>query len=554
MPVSRWRRLLSLGVVLALLLGACGTDDDGDGAATPGPRDDEAPDLGDPQYGGQLVVGLESETNSYLPGEWAGTQAGINVAYAIFDPLVRRDRDGQLRPYLAESLEPNDDLDEWTLTLREGVRFHDGTPLDADALLYNFDNLLIVEGATTRGALRDVEGMEVLDERTVRYRLSRANAAFPDLLTGPIGWPFSPAAHQELGPDAGANPVGTGPFRFVSWERDSQLVVERNDDYWQEGLPYLDRIVFRPIPDEETRAASFQAGDIDATHSVRLSEMIARFRALDGAVMYERPGNSGSGAIINTEVPPVDDVRVRRALALALDQQALIDVIAGDGVATPRTHWYTEDSPWYSERAAEAWPTGDPEAAREVLQDYIDDPNRSDGRPPGSPVAIDFNCTAIPSLQEQAQAYQAFWQAVGFEVTLHAVEQAAHIQNAIAGDYMVSCWRQGADTDPYTHLHAAFGPQAEIPTNFTNFEHPVILEQLDVLRRTIDFDERFEAIETIMLVLAEEVPYLWTGGNNEFVATRPGIGGIDDWRFPDGTEGEGAAGGIVMWGQVWIAG
>jgi peptide/nickel transport system substrate-binding protein len=549
---STWATLLALLAALALVAAGCGTDDD----PSPGPGaadDDEEFDEGEPVYGGSITMALESETNSWIPGAWAGTQAGVNVAYAIYDPLMAYDGDGELRPYLAESLEPNADLTEWTLTLRSGVQFHDGTPLDAEALKSNFDDHLKQPGAATAGALQDVERMDVVDDLSVTYVLTRSNAAFPDLLTGSIGWPFSPTAAAELGDDAGSNPVGTGPFEFVEWTRDSHLTVRRNENYWQEGLPYLDEITFRPMTDEDTRFITLETGQADATHSVRLSQLVARVRDLDAVRTYEAPGNSGSGAIFNTAVAPVDDVRIRQSLAYALDQQALIDVVAGEGVTTPRTHWYDEDSPWYSERAAEAWPSDDPDRARELLEDYMNDPERSDGRPVGSPVQLEFNCTAIPSLQEQAQVYQAFWQDVGYQVSLNAVEQSAHIQNAITGDYMINCWRQGADSDPYTHLWNAFGPTDEQPLNFTNYEHPELTEQLERLRTEADFEDRYDAVEQIMLLFAEEVPVLWTGGNNEFVAAWPHVRGLTSWEFPDGTPGDGVSGGTVRWGHVWRA-
>jgi peptide/nickel transport system substrate-binding protein len=552
-PGGGWHRLLALLTASLLLLAACGEGDDGGVAA----GDDDAAepaDEGEPQQGGEIVVALESETNNWLPGSFAGTQAGVNVARSIYDPLMLRNEEGEIAPYLAESLEADDDLTEWTLTLREGVRFHDGTPLDAEALKYNFDTLLKAEGSNTAGALRDFESMDVVDELTVRYNATQPNATLPDLLQGSPGWPVSPTAHQELGDDLGNQPVGTGPFRFVSWTRDESFVAERNDDYWQEGLPYLDRITFRPITDEDTRVASLEAGDVDGTHSVRLSAMLARVNALDGVDVHLGPGNSGSGAIFNTERPPVDDPRIRRSLSYALDQRQLIGVIAGGAAdeTEARTQYFRQESQYHSEEVAEAWPTDDPEEAQRLHDEYVNDPGRSDGQPAGSPVQIEFNCTAIASLQEQAQAYQGMWQAVGYQVQLNAVEQSVHIQNAIAGDYMVNCWRQGGDADPYIVLSNAFGPPEEQPLNFTNYHNETVADVLETLRTTFDVDERAEAIEELGLLFAEDVPNTWTGSNNEFIAVQDEVRGVTTWTFPDGTRGDGAHTGTTTWGQVWL--
>ena len=556
----RRRRLTALLCAGALALGACGSDDDdpvaqedtteGGGGAT---ETTEAPqDSGEPVQGGEVTVGIESETNSYLPGKFAGTFAGENVAQAIYDPLLLRDENGELQPYLAESIEANEDLTQYTVKLREGVQFHDGTPLNAEAIKYGFDNHLKVAGAVTAGVLRDVASVTVVDDLTFTYDLTQANAGFPDLLTGSVGWPFSPTAAQALGEDFGSQPVGTGPFKFVSFTRDNAFVAERNENYWQEGLPYLDRITFRPIPDEESRLAAFEAGDLDAVHSVRLSGFGTQVRALEDVEVYEGPGNSGSGAIFNTKVPPVDDPRVRRGLSLALDQKALIDVIAGSpDAAEARTQYFSETSPFYSEKVAEAWPTDDPEAAQELLDEYVNDPERSDGKAPGQPISVEFNCTAIPSLQEQAQAYQAYWQAVGVEVKLNALEQSVHIQNAITDQYMINCWRQGSDADPYIFLSTAFGDPATQTLNFTNYYNDQVADIVDRVRTTDDTGERKAALEELGLLFAEEVPNTWTGGNNEFIATKPAIDGVDTWKLPDGATGDGAKNGVTVWGQVW---
>lgn len=544
----------------ALALGACGGGDD-DTAAQEGATEadaatstTEAIDEGEPVQGGEITVGLESETNNYRPGTYTGTQAGSNVALAIFDPLMQRTEDGELQPYLAESLEANDDLTQYTLKLRAGVSFHDGTPLDAAAIKSNFDEYLKAAGAATSGALRDVDSVTVVDDLTVTYDLSQANAAFPDLLSGSIGWPFSPTAAAKMGDDFGSAPVGTGPFKVVNYTRDSAFVVERNEDYWQEGLPYLDKITFRPIPDEESRLAAFESGDLDAVHSVRLSGFGTEVRALGDIEVYEGPGNAGSGALFNVDVPPVDDARVRRGLSFALDQKTLIDVIAGSpDAAEARNQYFSETSPFYSEAVAEAWPTDDPETAQELLDEYVNDPERSDGKAVGEPISIEFNCTAIPSLQEQAQAYQAYWQAVGVDVTLNAVEQSVHIQNAVTGQFMINCWRQGGDDDPYTVLSNAFGDPATQPLNFTNYYNDQVAAILETLRTTADQDERFAALEELGLLFAEDMPNTWTGGNNEFIATHPAVNGVGTWKLPDGTTGDGAKNGVTVWSQVWLA-
>jgi peptide/nickel transport system substrate-binding protein len=545
-----WKRAVVSAGLVGLLLGgaACSGGDDGGGNAEEGAVTD-ASEKGDPVDGGEIVVGIEAETNSWLPGAGTFNQPGVNVAYAIYDPLMHRTEDGALEPYLAESLESNPELTEWTLTLRPDVQFHDGTPLDGEALKTIFDDYLKAPGANTAASLAEVTSLDVVDDLTVVYRLSQPNAAFPELLISPPGWPFSPTAAAAAGEDAGANPVGTGPFRFVSWQRDSNLVVEKNEDYWQPGLPHLDKITFRPTPDEDTRLASLQSGDIDVMQSLRQSTVI-RARDLEGVDNYEHLGSNSGGGTVNTSKPPFDDVRVRQALAHALDQEALIEVLGGAGVTPPTTQFYSEDSPYYSERVAESYPAYDPEKAQELMDDYVNDPDRSDGQPVGTPLTFTYSCPPDPSLNEVAQLVQSLYGAIGAEVELEQVEQATWIQKMLARDYDTGCTRVGADRDPYLVFDAAF---TDGPLNMTAFQSPEIDAQLDILRTTTDLEARKAAVEEIGLIVNENVPNTFAGGTLTVMAAREAVKNIDGWVFPDGTQGNGADSAQVMWGHVWLA-
>ncbi|TKJ24832.1 ABC transporter substrate-binding protein [Blastococcus sp. CCUG 61487] len=544
-----WTRALATAGVAALLLGiaACGEDGNGNGGDAGGAVVDPT-EAGDPVYGGEITVGLEAETNSWLPSEGTFNQPGLTIAHAIYDPLMQRAEDGSVEPYLAESLEPNDDLTEWTLTLREGVLFHDGTPLDAEALKTVFDTYLKAPGSRLEASLAEVESMDVVDDLTVRYNLAETNASFPDALITAAGWPFSPTAAAAAGPDAGANPVGTGPFKFVEWQRDSRLVVEKNEDYWQEDLPYLDKITFRPIPDEDTRLASLQSGDIDVMQSLRQSTII-RARELDRVSNYENLGSNAGATTLNTSRPPFDDVRVRRALAHALDQEALIEVLGGGGVTPPQTQFYSEDSPYWSEELAEAYPSYDPDKAQEYYDEYINDPERSDGQPVGTDLAFSFQCPPDPSLNELSQIIQSFWGELGAEVELQQLEQAAWIQKMLARDYEAGCTRVGSDGDPYLTFDNAF---TEGPLNMSAFQDPRIDAQLDVLKTTTDIDDRKAAVEAIGMVLAEEAIHTYAGGTLTVLAAREEVKNIDGWVFPDGTKGQGAANADTMWAHVWV--
>lgn len=548
-------RKLVIPLAAALLVASCGggsSDDAGDGGSdgevTGAVRD--VSERGEPVTGGSITVGLEAESDGWLPGRSNMANAGINVAYAVYDPLMKVNADGEVKPYLAESMEANEDFTRWTLTLRPGIEFHDGTPLDAAALKTVFDDYLKAPDSNLLGTLAGVE-MEVVDDLTVDYVLEAPNSGFPYALVLAAGWPFSPTAAAAAGEDAPSRPVGTGPFVFESWERDSRLVVSRNENYWQEGLPYLDEVVFRPIPDEDTRVSSLSTGDVDVVQSLRQSG-VAELRDLEGVDNYEHLGNNTGVTIFNTTEPPVDDLRVRRGLALAVDQDQVIEVLGGAGMVPPATQLFSPDDAYYSEAAAEAWPGYDPEAAAEELQAYVDDPQRSDGEAPGSPIRLRFDCPPDPSLNELSQLLQALWSAVGVEVELRQVEQATHISEALAGDYQAKCFRAGQDQDPGVVLHQILTEGS--PLNVTRFSDPAIDEALAELRATDDLAERQALVEEITMTVNESFPVVYSGQTLAVVAARESVKNIDGWTYPDGSEGGTSPQGTVMWGHVWTTG
>lgn len=559
------RAALPLLASMALIASACGGDDGGGAdapATTAAPSDNgettttAPPDPGGAVRGGSIVVGLESETPGWLPGTHLLTNfPALTVANTFYDSLTKRDSEGIVRPYLAESLEPNDDLTVWTLTLRPGVQFHDGTPLDADALKFIFDNHLKADGSNLLGPLRFVDSMDVIDELTVQYNLNSPDAAFPDILQGPAGWPFSPTAVQEQGADEfGSNPVGTGPFRFVSWIRDGELVVERFDDHWRDDVGHLDRITFRVITDEEARVASLQSGDVDAMQTLRQSAVRQVRELAERAefVSYDFIGNLAGGQLLNTQTPPLDDVRVRRALAYAIDQPAILDLLGGSDISPIATQWYSEESPWFVPAVVDLWPTNDPDRARELLEEYRMDPNRSDGRAPGDPVTLDHNILPDPSVVEMGLGYKAMWEAVGFEHNMNQVEVAVILDTNASGDFMINTSRFGNQDDPCTTMRNTFGDPAVTPTNFSNFYTDEVGELIQQLCENVEFEIRYEAVERLMTIFAENVPHTWTGNTPNTVGASSRLQNVAGWTFPDGTLGDGHPMTVVQWGHVWL--
>lgn len=576
-------RALAVFLALGLVAAACGDDSGDDNGGSDESSDTTGLETGateeddvTPTYGGTITVGLEAETNTWDTDGGQFSNSSFTVALSFYDPLISLNADGEFTPFLADSIEPNDDLTEWTLGLREGVTFHDGTPLDAEAIKWNFDNLHNCDTCRSKSSLTQfgVTGIEVVDPLTVKYTLSDSNAAFPDLLRNAIGWPVSPTAVQADPENWGNNnPVGTGPFKFVSWTRDSELIVERNENYWgvdEDGnqLPYLDGITFRPIPDDASRSASLESDDIQVMQTLRGPSVKQILELVDkgGYGISSFVGNTSSVSMINTLEAPLDDLRIRQAMAMANDQEAMAKVRDDDGLVPPTTGFFSQDSPWYSADADEAYPGvggPDPDGAKALVDEYINDPNRSDGKAPGEPVTIRYQCQPDPSLQQGAQLLQGLWGDAGIVVDLNQVEQATMITNVVGsqdtdppfrGDYGVACFRAGGgDGDPLTTLQSFFGPVPSTAGNFANFVDPEIDQALIDLKTSADFADRYAAVETISRIAAENVPLVWNVATPTAIGYRDDIHGIADWTFPDGQLGNGTPGATVRWHQVFLA-
>jgi len=415
---------LAIPLVLAFVAASCGSDDSSSDTDTGGDTteatetetteaddgEESAPvtapeevetsiveDTNEAVYGGTVTIGLESEATGLRPWEDSCSSPCYNIMRSIYDPLTEQSADGVYEPFLAESIEGNEDFTVWTMTLRPDITFHNGTPLTAQTIADMFP--LQQAGAAGSSAISgaNLTGVTAIDDLTVEYTLSAPNVAFPGALaTAPIGFPFDPAAATADSAGYSTNPIGTGPFVMASRDIDNETVVERNPDYWfvdADGnqLPFLDSVSFRPIPDEGTRLDALLSGTTNAAQSLRQGT-IRDARQESGIELIEFQGNSTGGGMFNTEQVPFDDVRVRTGLIYMNNQENVIEALGGQGISLPTTQFFSGDSPWWTQEAEDAYKTFDFEAGKALIQEYIDDPARSDGKAPGDKIDVELSC------------------------------------------------------------------------------------------------------------------------------------------------------------------
>ncbi len=590
MNLRQLQRLLALLFAFALIAAACGGSDDGDDgnaetdtteggdteettATTAADTETEAVE-GERTYGGSISVGLESEATGLRPWEDSCSSPCYNIMNSIHDKLFEIDGDFIPQPFLATSSSVNADFTEYVVTLREGVTFHNGEALTAQTIADMFT--IQQTGAASAGAISQsgLESVAATGDLEVTYTLNKENSAFLAFLTrAPLGMVFEPGAATADPTGYSNEPVGTGPFVIESRDLDNATVVVRNDSWWGvdpagNQLPFLDSITFRPIPDETTRLDSLLSGTVQAFQTLRQGT-IRDAREEDSIELLEFQGNSVGGGMFNTLVAPYDDVRVRRGLVQLNNQERVIDALGGTGISVAGTQWFSPDSPWYSEKVADAWPKFDFDAGAASLQEYVDDPTRSDGKPAGSNIEIEVSCPPDPTLIAATQVAVDVYNETGIvDTTVTNFDQQTHINNALGappdflGSHGAHCWRWSSDDDPSLSINAevtppnaavaeAFGvPGVTSATNFSNWSNQAAFEAAQAATKTDVFEERYALYEEIMMLIAEEVPIWYSGHTATAFGIDPTVTGLNGWHLPSGELGAGIPAVEGRWFEV----
>jgi peptide/nickel transport system substrate-binding protein len=541
-----------------VLAAACGGNDTDDTATQPTVGRDAtdvtvAPE-GAPQTGGRLVYALEAESDGFNPATNRFAPAGTLVGLAIFDPLAAFDADLNVEPYVAESFAPNDDFTEWTITAREDITFHNGTPLDGEAMAKFFEALRA--DALVGIAFTNIESVEADPDNplAVVLTMERPWASFPVFLTGQAGMIAAPEMLDD--PEGGRNPIGTGPFTFSSWIPDSRLVLEKNQNYWRIDdngvqLPYLDQVEFRPIPDTVSRDASLETGDVQIMHTTeprsfkKFSAQAAQGRV---QILYDRAETEEGFIMLNTAVPPFDDIRARQALAYATDRELYNDIV-NEGLRETADSIFREGSRW---RGEPTYPDFDQDRARELVAEYEAD----HGPLQFALVNSGTDDRGIVFLQEQ-------WAAVGIQAEVRLVDQAQFILDAAVGNFQAFQWRQFGAPDPdydylWWHSENANPPGEGLSLNFARNENPDIDAALEEGRSADDPDLRLDAYQRVEQLINDDVPYIWLDRAEWAVIAKPNVRGITNGPLPSGSAafpigGPGGFGSVTFLTQTWLA-
>lgn len=329
---KRGKPVAAAALVLMLLLSACG----GQQAASESTTAAGAlAAQGVPSQGGELSFALATSPDTLDPHR-SGLAVSVRVIRTIHDSLVVQLPDHTIKPWLATEWKVSEDGLSYTFKLREDVKFHDGTPFNAEAVKYNFDRILdpATKASNAAALLQPYQSSEVLDEYTVRLNLATPSRAFLGNLSQALLGIVSPAAAQKYGDQLGQHPVGTGPFKFVKWEENAGIHVERNPDYkWapelvtNQGAPYLDGIDFRIVPEEATRIGSVQSKQVLAAETVPPQHILTLEKDPNFQLLQTNTVGLPYTLFFNKDREPWNELKARQAVQLAVDVDTIVKTL-----------------------------------------------------------------------------------------------------------------------------------------------------------------------------------------------------------------------------------
>jgi peptide/nickel transport system substrate-binding protein len=471
-----------------------------------------------PKKGGILRVGLTTEVVTMDPN-LSGSKFDRMVYHNIYEPLVTLDTKLQIKPGLAESW-TQPDPKTIVFKLRQGVKFHDGTDFDADAVKFNFDRMQDPASKSVRtGEIANVQNAEVVDKYTVKLNLKKPDAALLATLTDRAGMVVSPDAIKKLGPDLARKPVGTGPFEFVEWVKDDHLTAKRFEGYWgKDAGPYLDQIRYRPIPDDTVKLQSLVSGEIDFMDYVQPRD-VAGVKANSSLVEIDIPSLAAFGYQLNMTRPPFDNKALRLAVAHGIDNEAITKGVwlgvgsAANGPISPASWAYDAATPPIKRDVAKA-------------KQYLAEA----GKPDGFTFTLTIGQTPIGS--QEAEAIKAMLAEVGITVEIQIVDPARGQADGNARNFDMTSYAWSGRPDPDGNTFQFFKTQPGTGLNWAGYSNPKVDEILDKTREVSDQAERKKLYSELVKILQADSPWVFIVHPVEPKAFSPKVQNYDP--VPDG--------------------
>ena len=501
------KQLLSgvMALLLSASLCACGGSKTAEGTSEAAGESSEAETSntlseGTPVPGGSVVYGMTQDLASLDPH--VDTDAGTrDVVFNLYEGLVKPTSDGGFIPAGASDYIISDDAKTYTFTLRDGITFHDGTPVTIEDVKYSIDRYAEIQGESSAFSSL-VDSVEVQDDKTLVVNLKESYSEFLPMMTIAI----IPQSNE----DPAGNPIGTGPFKYVSYTPGQNLELEKYDGYWQEGVPSLDSVEFKFIADVDTAFVELQAGTIDILKyltSAQAETLGDDYNIVQGSM------NLVHAMYLNSAYEPLSKTEVRQALCYAVDRDAINNFIFGGKSHIIGSHMIPAMSKYY-EPEAETVYSYDPEKAKELLADA----GYADG--------FDLEITVPSSYSQHVDSAQIIadeLSQVGINVTLNQVEWSTWLQDVYkGGNFQATVIGFDGTLAPSDWLKKYVTDDAK---NFMHYSNTEYDDVFNTAYTTVDDDVKVENYKKAQMILAEDAAAVYIEDPANLVAVSKKFGG-----------------------------
>ncbi|OAN37763.1 ABC transporter substrate-binding protein [Mycolicibacterium iranicum] len=460
--------------------------------------------------GGSLIAAIAGEPDQLDPHK-TSAYFSFEVLENVFDTLVEPDANLQMQPALAESWTVSPDQLTWTFRLRPGVTFHDGTPLTADDVVFSYRRI-IDEQLTNSDKFSSVTSVEAPDPATVVLQVSRPTPNMLTNLGGFKGMAIVSRANVESGQIA-TRPIGTGPFSFLGQKSGDSISLGANPSYWG-GPPGVSGVTFRFISEPSTALSALQAGEIDWTDSVP-PQRVTQLRNDESLEMAVTPSNDYWYLALNEAREPWNDVRVRQAIAYAIDRDAIVQATSY-GTAAKNQLAIPEGNPWFT--PYDRYSSGGVDKARELLQEAGAAPSNLDM----------LVTTEYPETVTAAQIIADNLASLGITVNIRTVDFATWLDEQNSGnfDMLMMGWLGNIDPDDFHYAqHHTDGT-----SNAQKFSNPEVDRLLDAGRVDTDEASRKTVYAEAATLIADEVSYIYLYNPSVIQAWNPALSGYEARR------------------------
>jgi peptide/nickel transport system substrate-binding protein len=521
---SRWIRWAALVAALTLSV-AWGVT--ASGASAP------AQNGGKPKTGGSITYGLEAATTNFCLPNAQLAVSGFVVTTAVYDTLTVPNKDGKYVPYLAQSVEHDPAYMSWTIRLRPNITFHNGEPLNADAVKLNLDayagKSTAVSAPLFGFVFTNVDSVNVVDPMTVQVNTKSPWVEFDQFLwsTGRLGI-VAPA--QLNSPNCQTNMIGTGPFKLQSFDPVTGNVdVVKNPNYWRSGFPYLDAIKFVPIEGGDQRLTQFRGGALDVVHD-SVGRDLTQYQKLGGDAKITKQPNGRmevTHTLINVTRPPFDDPNARKAIAQGIDRTKLNELV-NDGLARLANGVFDTKVEGYVPNAG--YPKYNPKAAKKLVQQYKD--------AHGGTFEFSYQSGTDQLGIDTARFLKSELDKVGITVNLpQPVDQPTIINQAIGGQVDAFGWRNypGLVGDSMYVWFYGTTPLSggRNPVNFNHINDEQMNQALDQARAEPDEAKRKQLYEQFNKAMTSQYYNYWGWYTPWYVVTKPNVHGVIGPNLPD---------------------